>query len=288
MFLTLACFIGSIGTSGKLPETFDKEFPLITTKPRSKYLTTGYESFDIALGGEGLPIGLVEVYGAPAVGKTLLALDLCKAAQRERHMVTIIDMDKSLSVKSLRERGLNLNLLIHVNAAQHSWEQTLDLAAKLAQNSRLIVIDSIFGPLDSKADMRSLVDKVREAGATLLVTHNEKQCRWITELAAVKLKLTGNPQELHVAIEKNRAGDLDTVTISLTDAELEEEFLEAFKGAREDFPIDCLIDLGQGPRKVVGHAMRKKEIRVLFEDDKEISLQSLINSGYNLTYPKRK
>jgi recombination protein RecA len=104
---------------------------------------TGLPALDDVLGG-GLPVGrLVEIAGAPASGKTLLALALCRAAQEDGGVAAFIDVEHGLSNDVVTRAGVWHDRL--VVARPDGGEQALQVVDELlrARAASLIVVDSV-------------------------------------------------------------------------------------------------------------------------------------------------
>ena len=60
-------------------------------------ITTGSISFDLALGGRGIPRGrIIEIYGPESSGKTTIALTVVAEAQRRGGLAAFIDAEHAL------------------------------------------------------------------------------------------------------------------------------------------------------------------------------------------------
>lgn len=155
-------------------------------------LSTGDAGLDAALGG-GLPEGrVVELYGAPASGKTELALRLAAAAQRQG-AAAFIDVDGALEGQRAAALGVDLGRL--VVARPSCGEQALQLAEALlcSRSCALVVLDSVAAllpkaelkaPLGEAAaglharmmsqGLRRLVHAGLESGAVLLLVNQTR------------------------------------------------------------------------------------------------------------------
>ena len=105
-------------------------------------ISSGILSFDMATGG-GLPIGaMVELYGVPSGGKSLISMMTIANAQRKGLECVYIDAEGSFDPEFAKKLGVDTEKLV---IAQSSvGEDTLELVAKLLQSEpAIIVIDSV-------------------------------------------------------------------------------------------------------------------------------------------------
>src|SRR3990167_4535562 len=79
----------------------------------SDFVSTGCIALDVILGG-GIPVGrMVEFYGEPSSGKSLIAAQIAAAAQEEGHVVAYADTETAVSISMMRELGVNVDELIY-------------------------------------------------------------------------------------------------------------------------------------------------------------------------------
>lgn len=136
-------------------ETFshlNKQFGVMSIKQLNELLPvkddivfTGIMGLDIALGVGGIKKGsIVEIYGPESVGKTTLALQLCKQYQKEKP-VLYIDTERTLTRETIESMGIKENnfYLMHVD----NLEMALETCKTVALNGAFsaIVIDSLAG-----------------------------------------------------------------------------------------------------------------------------------------------
>ena len=122
-------------------------------------LSTGSIGLDRALGIGGYPMGsIVEVYGAPAVGKTTLALHAVAEAQKRGDLCVFVDVEHGLDPEYAKNLGVNME---DVLIAQPSYAQeALTIVDKLARTGDvgLIVVDSV-AALVPREELEGNVDK---------------------------------------------------------------------------------------------------------------------------------
>ncbi|MBE7492046.1 MAG: recombinase RecA [Planctomycetes bacterium] len=107
-------------------------------------ITTGSLSFDLALGGKGIPRGrIVEIYGPESSGKTTITLQIIAEAQKRGGLAAFIDAEHALDPAYAEKIGVDVkNLYV---SQPDSGEQALDIAETLVRSNAfdIIVIDSV-------------------------------------------------------------------------------------------------------------------------------------------------
>ncbi|KAK1412980.1 hypothetical protein QVD17_34640 [Tagetes erecta] len=107
-------------------------------------ISTGSLKLDIALGIGGLPKGrIVEIYGHEASGKTTLALNVIREAQKLGGYCAYLDVENALDPRLLEMTGVNTkNLLI---SQPNSAENLLSIVDTLTKSGAVdvIVVDSV-------------------------------------------------------------------------------------------------------------------------------------------------
>ena len=107
-------------------------------------ITTGALSFDLALGGKGIPRGrIVEIYGPESSGKTTITLQIVAEAQKRGGLAAFIDAEHALDPVWAERIGVDVkNLYV---SQPDSGEQALDIAETLVRSNAfdIIAIDSV-------------------------------------------------------------------------------------------------------------------------------------------------
>jgi len=107
-------------------------------------ITTGALSFDLALGGKGIPRGrVVEIYGPESSGKTTIALQIIAEAQKAGGIAAFIDAEHAMDPGYAARIGVDTdNLYV---SQPDSGEQALDICETLVRSNAfdIIVIDSV-------------------------------------------------------------------------------------------------------------------------------------------------
>ncbi|WVZ06196.1 hypothetical protein V8G54_019542 [Vigna mungo] len=132
----------------QLASEFSKESMLSLQKffgvRRARVISTGSLKLDLALGIGGLPKGrIVEIYGREAAGKTTLALQIIREAQKLGGYCAYLDVENALDFSLVESIGVNTeNLLVsHPDCA----ENLLSMVDTLTKSGAVdvIVIDSV-------------------------------------------------------------------------------------------------------------------------------------------------
>lgn len=143
-------------------------FPEKTVDKEIKYISTGVYILNAALSGSiygGIIDGKISVFaGEESTGKTFLALNICREAQKEGKHIMYIDTEGNLRLDSLPNYGIDTtkfslydklnkveDLTIQLNQIIEALKQMPDASGKF-----LMVIDSI-GQMASKKEKDDLI-----------------------------------------------------------------------------------------------------------------------------------
>ena len=120
-------------------------------------IPTGVKTFDEALGG-GLPLKrIVEFYGQPSSGKSLLSLFAVREAQKQGLDCVYLDAEDSFDPEWARALGVDVERLI-ISQSQVG-EDTLELLIKLLKaQPAVIVVDSVAAMI-TRAEMEEELGK---------------------------------------------------------------------------------------------------------------------------------
>lgn len=128
-------------------------------------ISTGIQKMDEALGG-GLPLRrIVEFYGIPSGGKSLIALLVIKQAQTLGKDCIYVDVEDSFDPQFARKIGVDTNKLIIMQSAV--GESTMETVCRLlAAEPAIIVIDSVaamvtVGEMEEELDKAFMAPKAR-------------------------------------------------------------------------------------------------------------------------------
>jgi recombination protein RecA len=104
-----------------------------------RWISTGSTLLDYIVSNRrdgGLPEGrIVEIFGPPSIGKSHIALQICKSTQRLGGIVVYIDTENGTSVENLRLLGVNVNKgFVYVDT--HCTEEVFDVAEKTIMKAK--------------------------------------------------------------------------------------------------------------------------------------------------------
>lgn len=132
----------------QLASEFSKESMLSLKKffgvRYANVVSTGSLKLDLALGVGGLPKGrIVEIYGREAAGKTTLALQIIKEAQKLGGYCAYLDVENALDLSLVESMGVNTKNLLISNP--DCAENLLSMVDTLTKSGAVdvIVVDSV-------------------------------------------------------------------------------------------------------------------------------------------------
>jgi recombination protein RecA len=104
-----------------------------------RWISTGSTLLDYIVSNRrsgGLPEGrIVEIFGTPSIGKSHIALQICKSTQRMGGIVVYIDTENGTSVENLRLLGVDVNKgFVYVDT--HCTEEVFDVAEKTIMKAK--------------------------------------------------------------------------------------------------------------------------------------------------------
>lgn len=143
-------------------------------------IETGCLSLDYVLGG-GLPTGrIIEVYGEPSSGKTVMALFMIREIQKRGGKAAFIDCENSFSVNFAEKIGVDVKKLIFSQAV--CAEDVLNIVDSLVKTNELdlIVVDSVA----SMVPRKELEGEVGDVQMALVARIMSQALRMITGIAA--------------------------------------------------------------------------------------------------------
>jgi recombination protein RecA len=107
-------------------------------------IPSGALSFDLALGGRGIPRGRIcEIYGPESSGKTTITLQIVAEAQKRGGIAAFIDAEHAMDPGYAAKLGVDVdNLYV---SQPDSGEQALDICETLVRSNAfdVIVVDSV-------------------------------------------------------------------------------------------------------------------------------------------------
>lgn len=130
-------------------------------------ISTGVGALNTALGG-GFPLGrMVEMYGLPSAGKSVISLLTIKQAQDLGLNCIILDVEKSFDAEFAQQFGIDTTKLIVVNLSL--GEEIIDTVAKLlTAQPGVIVVDSVAAMVPKEEMEKSAEDNTMALKARLM------------------------------------------------------------------------------------------------------------------------
>lgn len=130
-------------------------------------ITTGINSLDIALGG-GMPLGrMIELYGLPSAGKSLMSLLTIAQAQKKGLSCVYIDAENSFDPIWALKLGVDVKKLIVTQLS--IGEDVIDIIALLLKSQPgVIVIDSVAAMITRAEAEESMEQQFMATKARLL------------------------------------------------------------------------------------------------------------------------
>lgn len=107
-------------------------------------ISTGSLSLDMALGGNGFPVGrVIEVYGPESSGKTTLALHVIASAQKTGGVAAFIDAEHAFDPRWAKKLGVQLETLLVSQPS--SGEEAMQICEMLVKSNAvdIVVVDSV-------------------------------------------------------------------------------------------------------------------------------------------------
>ncbi len=117
--------------------------PAGETGPPPPVIPTGFPQLDEALGIGGWPRGrMVDIFGPPGSGKTLLCMQTIATLQRQGGQALYIDVESSFDLTDARRLGVAIDQLLI--AQPDTAEEALDIALTMVEAGlELVVVDSM-------------------------------------------------------------------------------------------------------------------------------------------------
>ncbi len=141
---------------------------------------TGSFSLDYVMGG-GLPQGrIIEIFGEPSSGKTVMSLFMIKEVQKNGGKAAFIDCENAFSIDFAQNIGVDTDKLIFSQAVVA--EDVLDMVERLIETGEcgIIVVDSVA----SMVPRKELEGEIGDAQVALMARIMSQALRMITGKAA--------------------------------------------------------------------------------------------------------
>lgn len=135
----------------------------------TEWISTGCVVLDAIMGG-GVPIGrMVEMFGEPSSGKSLIAAQIAATAQDAGILVAYADTETTVSDAMMRKLGVNVDELIYtspdtVEDVFEFFDQAIETKRKIDPDNALLLI------WDSIAATSSLAEMEKDYGETGYLT----------------------------------------------------------------------------------------------------------------------
>lgn len=121
-------------------------------------ISTGVKKLDDALGG-GFPIGrMVEMFGLPASGKSLIAQLVIAQAQKKGGDCVFVDAEGAFDPIFAAKLGVNVEELALVQTG--IGEDIIDIVAKLLKAEPMVVVIDSVGAMITRGEFEESVEKV--------------------------------------------------------------------------------------------------------------------------------
>jgi recombination protein RecA len=136
----------------------------------NEWISTGCIVLDAIMGG-GLPIGrMVEIYGSPSSGKSLIAAQIAATAQENGYIVGYVDTETAVSIPMMKKLGVNVDELIYTSPDSIEevfafFEEAMETRNRLDPDNILVLI------WDSIASTSTLQEEGKEYGETGYLDH---------------------------------------------------------------------------------------------------------------------
>lgn len=131
----------------------------------NEWISTGTVVLDTIMGG-GLPVGrMVEIYGSPSSGKSLIAAQIAAVAQEQGYIVAYIDTENAVSIDMMRKLGVNVEELIYTspNTMEEVFafmEEAIAIKEKIDPGNVLVLIWDSVAATSSIAEMEKEYGKI--------------------------------------------------------------------------------------------------------------------------------
>lgn len=162
-------------------------------------LSSGIPILDTALGG-GFPLGrVIELYGIPASGKSLIGLSTIASAQKQNLECVYVDCENVFDPEFAKKLGVDVEKLVITQLSV--GEDTIDLLAKLLKaEPSVIVIDSVAAmiarsELEEPMEQQFMALKARllSRGLAKLTALNKKTLIFFINQVRSTLQMYGAP-----------------------------------------------------------------------------------------------
>ncbi len=136
----------------------------------SEWISTGCVVLDTIMGG-GLPVGrMVEIFGDPSSGKSLIGAQIAAVAQDAGYMVAYIDTETAVSIPMMKKIGVDVDNLLYtspdtVEEVFAFMEVAIETKHRLDPDNILVIV------WDSVAATSSIAEMEKDYGQTGYLDH---------------------------------------------------------------------------------------------------------------------
>lgn len=155
----------------EVADTYAEDY-IVDNKSKLDVIPTGITSLDVSIGVGGIPRArMTEIYGPEGVGKTTLALGICKHANKQGLKVLYIDVENMLDYAYAKSLVGELDTENFVILQPSTGEDALRLARKaiLSGEFGVVIIDSV-GALAPEKEKEGDIDDMQYALVPRLIT----------------------------------------------------------------------------------------------------------------------
>jgi recombination protein RecA len=177
----------------------------------SSWLSTGCITLDSIMGG-GLPLGrIVEIYGDPSSGKSLIAAQAAAIAQEDGVIVAYADTETAVSIEMMEMLGVNVDELIYaspdtVEDVFTFFEETMNSRLENAPDSKLLLIWDSIAATSSDTEMENEYGKATMGIHARLISQGlRKMARIISKDKVAVLLMNQTRQKLGVMFGDDKA-----------------------------------------------------------------------------------
>jgi len=177
----------------------------------SEWVSTGCLALDAIMGG-GLPVGrLVEIFGDPSTGKSLIASQVAAIAQQMDAIVLYIDTETAVSKDMMKEVGVDISKLLYaspdtVEEVFTLMEETINSKTEIDPNSLLVVVWDSISATSIKHEMEAEYGKATMGRHAALISQGlRKITRKISKCNVCFIALNQTREKIGIMFGDNTA-----------------------------------------------------------------------------------
>ncbi len=177
----------------------------------SEWISTGCLALDAIMGG-GLPVGrLVEIFGDPSTGKSLIASQVAAIAQQMDATVLYIDTETAVSKDMMAEVGVDVSKLLYaspdtVEEVFTIMDQAIESKTTLDPEGLLVIIWDSISATSIKQEMDAEYGKATMGRHAALISQGlRKITRKIAKCSVVFLAINQTREKIGIMFGDNTA-----------------------------------------------------------------------------------